>query len=250
MAECTTIGWAEVTWNPWVGCERVSPGCKNCYMHRQRSRFVEDTTKVKRTSAATFTMPLTKKNIAGKIVFVCSWSDFFIEKGDRWRENVWKIIRNTPETYYILLTKRPENIAERLPPDWKEGYPNVAIMVSTENQRLYEKRWSILSKIPCKLKGISAEPLLEELKLNRKNPPQWILMGGETGFNPRPVPKKAFTKIVRFASKMKIPVYHRQNGGKGSGSKVPGGNLIEGRKYIQFPAEIKNHRRRFRKKPS
>ena len=75
MSERTGIGWTERTWNPWHGCRKVSPGCKHCYMYRDKARYGQDPTKVVR-SKTTFDAPLGWKRGAGSgLVFACSWSD-------------------------------------------------------------------------------------------------------------------------------------------------------------------------------
>ena len=116
MARNSGIDWTDHTWNPWQGCRKVSPGCANCYMYRDKRHFGQDPTTVVRSKPATFNAPLKWKDQAR--VFVCSWSDFFIEDADPWRGEVWQIMRQTPHLTYMLLTKRLENISARLPDDW------------------------------------------------------------------------------------------------------------------------------------
>lgn len=186
MAEKTGIEWSGATWNPWVGCTKVSPGCKNCYMFRDlNQKNVYDPNTVRRTTT-TFNSPLKwhramkrieaggmpPKNYVprGSRIFTCSYSDFFHQDADEWRAEAWEIIRNTRGYTYIILTKRPENIKDRLPDDWGAGYPNVWLLVSAENQMFLKKRWAILDSIPAVVRGISAEPLLEKLELDGIDP--------------------------------------------------------------------------------
>ena len=148
MAEKTWIEWADATWNPWWGCHKVSTGCKNCYMFRDMKRYGRDANIVKRTSPSTFNSPLKWANNyvlrARARIFTCSYSDWFIEEADEWRNEAWDIIRDTPQFDYLILTKRPENIKDRLPKDWENGYPNVWLGISAENQAEYRKRWPLL----------------------------------------------------------------------------------------------------------
>jgi protein gp37 len=121
-----------------------------------------------------------------KLIFTCSWSDWFIEEGDQWREELWEIIKATPHHTYQILTKRPERIKDCLPPDWGKGYDNVWLGASVgTNESL--KRCEILNEIPAKVKFISAEPLLEDLtELNEvliRNKFDWCIIGGESGNN-------------------------------------------------------------------
>lgn len=146
MGKTTDIQWTESTWNPWYGCKKVSPGCKNCYMYRDQKRFGKDPQVVTLAAENTFRMPLRLKKPAR--IFTCSWSDFFIEDADDWRNGAWEIIKKTPQHTYQVLTKRPELIAERLPADWGDGYANVWLGVSVENND-YLWRAETLATIPA-----------------------------------------------------------------------------------------------------
>src|SRR5689334_23079211 len=161
MGERTNIGWTDATWNPWHGCKKVSPGCKHCYMYRDKERYGQDPTKVVR-SKTKFRDPF--KWADGRMVFTCSWSDWFIEEADAWRPEAWEIIKATPHHTYQILTKRPERIAGHLPPDWGRGYPNVWLGVSVENQDYVERILRLLAE-PAAVHFISAEPLLGPLNL-------------------------------------------------------------------------------------
>lgn len=117
MGKNSGIEWTDHTWNPWQGCLKVSPGCKQCYMYRDKKRYGQDPMVVVRSKPGTFRKPLQWKQPAK--VFTCSWSDFFIEQADNWIDDAWNIIRQTPHLTYQILTKRPENIKDRLPEDWE-----------------------------------------------------------------------------------------------------------------------------------
>lgn len=117
------------------------------------------------------------------MIFTCSMSDFFIEEADIWRDELWKIIRETPQHAYQILTKRPERIAQSLPSDWSEGYENVWLGVSVENNDARE-RCEVLSEIPVKVRFISAEPLLEDVDFSdifATKKFHWCIVGGESG---------------------------------------------------------------------
>ena len=107
MGNKTGIEWCTSTWNPWRGCHKLRAGCKNCYMFREQNQYGHDPNIVVR-SKTTFNDPLKWKEPAK--VFVNSWSDFFIEEADPWRDEAWDIMRRTPHLTYQILTKRPENI--------------------------------------------------------------------------------------------------------------------------------------------
>jgi len=95
----TNIAWTNKTWNPWIGCEHVSPGCDNCYMFSDMRRYGRDPEVVTRTSVATFNRPLKwSREPAVRYIFTRSWSDFFISTADDWRGDAWDIIRRNPQT--------------------------------------------------------------------------------------------------------------------------------------------------------
>lgn len=162
MADNSQIQWTNATWNPWHGCHKVSDGCKFCYMFRDKERHGQAPNVVLR-SKSTFNDPLKWRE--PKRVFTCSWSDFFIAEADEWRAEAWEIIKKTSHLTYQILTKRPENIVDRLPDDWGRGYENVWLGVSVENQNAAFERIPILLDLPAKIKFLSLEPLLEPIDL-------------------------------------------------------------------------------------
>lgn len=190
MGETSKIEWTDSTWNPWVGCHKVSEGCVNCYMHRAAGRFGFDPNLVRRTSEANWGKPLKwNQERAGerRLVFTCSWSDFFVDEADQWRANAWEIIRQTTNLFWLILTKRPQNIAGRLPADWGGGWPNVGLGVTAENQDMADLRIPALLDIPARLRFVSCEPLLGAICLPQTTALDWIIVGGETGPHARPV---------------------------------------------------------------
>jgi len=225
MAENSKIQWTENTWNPWQGCRKVSPGCKYCYMYRDREKFGQDPTIVKRSNPATFNKPLTRKKPA--MVFTCSWSDWFIQEADEWRPEAWDIIRRTPHLTYQILTKRPERIADNLPPDWGAGYPNVWLSVSAEDQDTFNLRVPILTEILAAVQFLSLEPLLSKINFDHffangylpdpLNKINWVIVGGESGNNfgkwvYRPCKIDWIESIVYDCKDLKIPVFVKQLG--------------------------------------
>lgn len=162
VAERTGIQWADATWNPWHGCTKVSPGCTHCYMYREKEHYGQDPREVVR-SKTTFTAPLKWKD--RKRVFTCSWSDWFHEAADAWRDEAWDIIRRTPHHTYLILTKRPERIAACLPKLWGfKGWGHVWLGVSVETQE-YTARIPQLLSIPARVHFLSLEPLLGPLNV-------------------------------------------------------------------------------------
>ena len=190
MARASPIEWTDATWNPWMGCEKVSPGCAHCYMYREQRQYGHDPNAVRR-SKTKFSEPL--RWTEPRLVFTCSWSDWFHPAADAWRAEAWTVIRATPHLTYQILTKRPELIPERLPPDWGRGYPNVWLGVSVENSR-FTWRAETLAAVPAATRFVSAEPLLGSLFVSggRKRPLDlsaidWVIVGGESGPGARPM---------------------------------------------------------------
>lgn len=181
MGETSNIQWTEATWNPFHGCKKVSEGCKYCYMYRDKERYGQDPSIVIK-SKANFRAPL--KWAEPKIIFTCSWSDWFIEEADKWRDELWNIIKATPQHTYQILTKRPERILKHLPNDWGSGYDNVWLGVSVENEANIE-RCKILGTIPAKIRFISAEPLIGQItglrQIFEEYKFHWCIIGGESG---------------------------------------------------------------------
>ena len=182
----SNIQWTDATHNFWSGCKKVSAGCKFCYMHRILDGNQVDPNVVRRANNSYFYRPIDWKE--GRLIFTCSMSDFFIEEADPWRNEAWKVIRATPQHRWLILTKRPERIVDCLPDDWDEGYKNVALGVTIENQEAVA-RMHVLADIPARVRFISAEPLLEDVDLTELSPNgdlslermNWVIIGGESG---------------------------------------------------------------------
>lgn len=233
MGQNTAIEWCSSTWNPWRGCLKVSPGCKNCYMYRDQERYGHDPRKVVRAAPNTFQSPLKWKE--PRKVFTCSWSDWFIDEADAWRAEAWEIIRRTPHLTYQILTKRVENIASRLPEDWGMGWPNVWLGVSVETQK-YLYRAEMLSDIPSAVRFISYEPALEPVDFSSVLPDfQWLISGGESGYNPRPANPEWFLSVRDQCRRAGVAYFHKQNGGREKVEGSYGGNLLDGVRYQEFP---------------
>ena len=222
MGEKSKIQWTEATWNPWHGCKKVSPGCKYCYMFRDKERYGQDPTNVMR-SKGKFNEP--KKWPEPKLIFTCSWSDWFIEDADGWRDEAWAIIKATPQHTYQILTKRPERIKDHLPADWGEGYPNVWLGVSIESDD-QRHRMAELADIPAVVRFISAEPLIGYLDLANdgvvnsvifERDIHWLIIGGESGnetgkYRYRPCEMEWIQELVEGAKQYAVPVFVKQLG--------------------------------------
>ena len=207
----TEISWCDATWNPWRGCKKISAGCANCYIDRVSERWGWDPERVVR-SKSTFLDPLKwirqGKLPAGANVFTCSLSYFFIPEADAWRDEAWDVIRCAGQLRFLILTKRPELAAKRLPADWGEGYRNVILGVTVEKED-YLSRIAAILDVPAEGYFISAEPLLgpiniEMLLLERgartyaRGGVVGVVAGGETGESARPT-HPAWVREIRDA---------------------------------------------------
>ena len=245
MGETTGISWTDHTWNPWHGCIKVSPGCKNCYMYREKKQYGQQPDLVVR-SKTTFNSPL--KWESGR-VFTCSWSDFFIEQADAWRDEAWNIIRRTPHLTYQILTKRPELMARRLPKDWGEGYPNVWLGVSAEDQKYADLRVPILIDTPARIRFVSAEPLLDGISVKASwiGNIHWVIVGGESGPGARPCDMRWMEALQRGCHFGKIAFFLKQFGSRPTSGGIPvkvtksGTDPLEWPEYLrvqEFPEDV------------
>ncbi len=166
MAKQSNIEWTEATWNPWHGCHKVSAGCKNCYMFRDKKHYGQDPNTVVR-SKTKFYDPL--KWTEPQTIFTCSWSDFFIEEADPWRDEAFEIIAKTPQHTYQILTKRPDRMLDYISRSaYLTNAPlnNVWLGVSVEDQKTADERIPLLLQTPAAVRFLSVEPLLGPLDLS------------------------------------------------------------------------------------
>ncbi len=182
-------------WNPWHGCKKVSEGCDNCYMYhmdalRERSGGVIYRVKDR------FDYPLHKdrngyyKIQSGEYLRVCMTSDFFLKEADKWRPEAWDIIKQRSDVVFILVTKRPERILKTLPDDWNDGWENVWLNVTTENQKRADIRIPVLLDLPFKHKGIMVAPFIGKvsvLKYLMTGEIENVWAGGENYEGSRPL---------------------------------------------------------------
>lgn len=208
------VDFVDETWNPWQGCYFVSTGCTNCYMYREKIFYKQDPMNVIRSKDPTFCKPL--KMPAGKWVFTCSWSDFFVYEADSWRAQAWEIIRARPDILFIIITKRHQMIAKRLPRDWGDGFPNVVLGFTGENQTCFDARWNVIKHIPARHYLCMHEPAVsgisyphDFLSLGNR---AWVIAGGETGPDARPSHVDWFRSDRSQCQVYGVPFYFKQWG--------------------------------------
>lgn len=184
MAENSKIGWTDHTMNFWWGCHKVSTECTHCYIDGiMRRAGREPFHGPMRTVHWEKPFRWDRRAAEGGRrlrIFTCSMSDFFHPGADPWRGEAWDIIRGCSNLDWLVLTKRPELIPERLPADWGDGYPNVWLGV-TCGVRASLERLEILKTIPAVVRFVSAEPLLEgvDFRPHLDGSIHWIITGCE-----------------------------------------------------------------------
>lgn len=245
MAATTEISWADATFNPVIGCTRISPGCDHCYAARdnERRKWVSSWDGPRRrTSIGNWRGPILwnrKAALTGKPlrVFCASLSDVFDNQWEpEWRADLWQLMRETPNLRWMILTKRIGNAAKMLPSDWP--FPNVGIMATMVNQEEYDRDRRKLSDVPAPWRGISAEPLLGRIILDHADAARslhWVITGGESGPDRRPLDMEAVRYLRDQCRELGIAFHHKQNGGlRGKDN----GCLVDGVEHKHFPKAL------------
>lgn len=197
MAENSKIEWCHATFNPWVGCEKVSPACDHCYAEGWAKRTGQPqlwSGERRRTTDAYWRGPI-KWNAAAatagerRRVFCASLADVFDDKADFiWRRDLWHLISDTPSLDWLLLTKRPQNIRDMLPGRYGILNPwpwsNVWLGTTAENPEECVRRVPHLRSVPAVVRFLSIEPMLRPLAPDLDGI-DWVICGGESGPNAR-----------------------------------------------------------------
>ena len=177
-------------WNPWRGCRKYSEGCSFCYIHKGDSRKGIVTSDIVRTNQ--FYSPAAKnksgeyKMKSGQTVYVCFSSDFLIKEADEWRKECWKMIKERSDLHFLFLTKRIDRFAECIPEDWDDGYGNVTVGCTAENQEQADYRLSIFSQLPIRHKNIICQPMIGKISVEKYlNGIELVVAGGESDRNGR-----------------------------------------------------------------
>jgi protein gp37 len=169
------ISWTNFTFNPWWGCAKVSPGCQNCYAETLANRFgvVWGLNAIRKpASENVWAQPIKWNKAAQKAgkrakVFCASMADVFDDNTPEGsRPRLFELIKNTPWLDWQILTKRPENILKYLPEDWGDGYKNVWLGTTVENQYMADIRIPIILDVPAVTRFISMEPLIGGVNLS------------------------------------------------------------------------------------
>lgn len=174
-----------MNWEPWSGCYKVSDGCTYCYFYGPYSKRYGQNT-IEKTGE--FDKPLQKTSkgeyriASGKIVATCFASDFFIAEADEWRKEAWAMIAERQDLEFLILTKRIDRFCESLPADWGEGYGNVNIGCTVENQEIADYRLPLFLSYPIKRRFVACSPLLSPIDLSPYlGGIEHVTVNGETG---------------------------------------------------------------------
>jgi len=227
MGEKTEIAWCDSTFNPWIGCQKVSAGCDNCYAETLMDKRYHKVQwgphgERKRTSAANWKLPLRWAKAARTTgtrpkVFCSSLADVFDNKSPLGaRGDLFRLIEATPELDWLLLTKRPENISDMIDDGgWYRGFPpNVWLGTTCEDQAAYDRRWPILANFNVRVRFISYEPAIGPLTiLKHQEKPDWLICGGESGTGYRAMPESWAENVKEECDEHFVPFFMKQMAG-------------------------------------
>lgn len=207
-------------WNPWHGCQKLSEGCRYCYVYRIDEKYGKDSSVVNKS--ASFNLPVKKKRDgsykipSGEMVYTCFTSDFFVDGADEWRTEAWKMIRERDDLQFFFITKRIDRFRISLPDDWGEGYEHVTIGCTVENQDRADYRLPIFREIPVRHKVIICAPLLEPLHLESYLDDTFdeVAVGGESGKEARVCDYEWVLDIRRQCMERNIPFWYHQTGAR------------------------------------
>ena len=174
-----------MNWEPWTGCYKISDGCTYCYFYGPYAkRFGQKT--IQKTDKFDWPIKMNKKgeyNIkGGKILATCFATDFFLPEADEWRKEAWRMIKERSDIEFLILTKRIDRFLVSLPDDWGDGYDNVNLGCTVENQTLADERLPLFLSYPIKRRFVACAPLLSAIDLSKYlyGEIEHVTVGGET----------------------------------------------------------------------
>lgn len=209
-------------WNPWHGCTKVSQGCKFCYVYRQDEMYGSDVQSSLARKTAAFNFPVKRKRDksykleSGKVVFTCFTSDFLLQDADEWRPDCWLMMKERSDCWFYFFTKRIDRFMECIPTDWGDGYDNVLVGCTVENQQMADARLPIFKQLPIKHKSIIVAPLLGPIDLSPylDDSIEEVSVGGESGVDARPCNYDWVLDLRRQCVESDVPFRFHQTGAK------------------------------------
>ena len=242
MADNSTIEWTDATWNPVLGCTKVSAGCAHCYAERFTERF-------RGVPGHPFEHGFDLRPVPAKLdqprrwrrprrIFVNSMSDLFHPQvPEAYIAEVGQVMSEVRRHTYQILTKRHERMRELLSGElaWMGKLPNVWFGVSVENRSQGLPRLDALRETPAAMRFASIEPLLEDLGPFDLTAIDWVIAGGESGPGARPMREDWLLGILHQCRRQGVPFFFKQWGGA---RKSRNGRLLLGRTYDEFPGQL------------
>jgi protein gp37 len=231
----SSIEWTESTWNPVLGCDKVSPGCKYCYAERMAKRLqgmgqprYKDGFKLT-LHEDVLDLPLSWKK--PQRIFVNSMSDMFHRDVPEWFiQKAFDVMRRASWHQFQVLTKRSKRLLDMSPSIlWPE---NVWMGVSVE-QKDYVARIEHLRQTAAAVKFLSLEPLLGRLPQLNLHGIDWVIVGGESGPGARPMEESWVLDLKAQCRRAQVPFFFKQWGGF---NKKRAGRLLQGRTWDELPS--------------
>lgn len=242
MSTKTAIEWTEQTWNPTIGCSKVSPGCNHCYAEvmarRLKAMQVKGYEHGFRLTLLPERLAEPTKRKQPTVYFVNSMSDLFHEQiPDSYIRQVMTTIKQTPQHTFQILTKRASRMA-----DFFQGQSlpnNVWLGVTVEDRAHGLPRLDFLRRISCSVRFISAEPLLEDLGAVNLSGIHWVIVGGESGPKARLMEREWVLNLKHQCDAQGSAFFFKQWGGWGADgkkrAKKQNGRLLNGRTWDAVP---------------
>ena len=208
-------------WNPWHGCVKISPGCQNCYVYRRDALYQRDSSVAVLNS--TFRLPLAKKRDgsykvpAGTTLYTCFSSDFFLDQADVWRAEAWSMMDLRRDLHFYIITKRIDRFFVSLPSNWGNGYENVTICVTCEDQQRADERIPLLLSAPLRHREIICEPLLEPVDVSHAlstGQIEKVTAGGESGPQARVCDLQWIESLRWQCMTHQVPFFFKQTGAR------------------------------------
>jgi protein gp37 len=233
----STIEWTEATWNPVTGCSKVSAGCLHCYAERMAARLQAMGQNNYRNGFAVTCHPqmldMPKRWKKPRLIFVNSMGDLFHEQVPmEFVQQCFAVMSDTPQHTYQLLTKRSERLAELA--DALVWSTNLWMGVTVESQAEV-KRIADLRRVPAAIRFLSIEPLLGPIKELDLSGIHWVIVGGESGPNARPMKEEWVMAIRDRCLQKSVPFFFKQWGGV---RKKATGRMLEGRTWDAMPERL------------
>lgn len=237
----TKIEWTEATWNPTIGCTKITAGCKNCYAETMARRLQAMGVKGYENGfdfkvlPDRFSQPSTIKKPTN--FFVNSMSDLFHEKMHfEYIDKIFETIKNTPQHCYQILTKREQKLKRYFE---KRPIPsNVWLGVTVENKNV-KNRIDVLKTINVPIRFLSIEPLIGDVGELDLSGIHWVIVGGESGQNARPMNPDWPKNIQKQCKEQNVAFFFKQWGTWGEDgkkrSKYANGSLLYGKEWKEEP---------------